>query len=171
VAEAAALGHEVEWLLVGGRRCLLGGGDRLHTGARRGPSPAQLPAPAVEPVVRRLTLKQYQNTITDIFGPGLTFPPLDEEPGTGGFSTTGAAEVATSFQAVEQYMTAADALARQVFADEARRCGVVGCVPRTATHPHLAARARGRRQRLPPAAHPRARPAPPSPRSASTRVA
>jgi hypothetical protein len=43
-------------------------------------------------------------------GPGLLLPPLDEEPGTGGFSTTGAAQVATSFQGVEQYLAAADAL-------------------------------------------------------------
>jgi hypothetical protein len=113
-------------------------------GVRPVPTPSQAPAPPVEPVVRRLTVKQYQNTVTDIFGPGLTFPPLDEEPGTGGFSTTGAAQVATSFQGAEQYLTAADALARQVFADEARRYEVVGCIPQTATDYACARRALSR---------------------------
>ncbi len=88
-------------------------------------------APA--PAVRRLTMRQYQNTLTDLFGPGLVFPMLDEEPAVGGFSTTGAAQVGTSFQGTELYLNAADVLARQVLNDEARRYTVVGCVPRSAT--------------------------------------
>src|SRR5437762_7972426 len=99
-------------------------------------APARRPeaslAPAVTPpapAVRRLTVAQYRNTLSDLFGPGLVFPMLDEEPAAGGFSTTGAAQVTTSFHGVEQYVSAAEVLARQVFADEGRRYGVVGCVP------------------------------------------
>jgi len=97
--------------------------------ARRAEAPLVTTAPAPAPTVRRLTVAQYRNTLTDLFGPGLVFPMLDEEPGTGGFSTTGAAQVTTSFHGVEQYVNAADVLARQVFSDEGRRYGVLGCVP------------------------------------------
>jgi hypothetical protein len=97
--------------------------------ARR-PEQALAPGqPGPTPVVRRLTVAQYRNTLTDLLGPGLVFPMLDEEPGTGGFSTTGAAQVTTSFHGVEQYVGAAEVISRQLFIDEARRYGVVGCVP------------------------------------------
>jgi uncharacterized protein DUF1588/uncharacterized protein DUF1592/uncharacterized protein DUF1585/uncharacterized protein DUF1595/uncharacterized protein DUF1587 len=103
--------------------------------------PTPVPAPsAVAASVRRLTVKQYKNTLTDLFGAGLVFPPLDEEPGTGGFSTTGAAQVATSIQGAEQYLNAADAVARQIFTDESRRDTVAGCVPRLAADRDCAAR-------------------------------
>ncbi len=71
--------------------------------------------------MRRLTLAQYRNTVTDLLGPGLKIPSLEEEPKTGGFSTTGAMQVATSFHGVEQYVEAADSLARQVFGDPERK--------------------------------------------------
>jgi hypothetical protein len=93
------------------------------------PGPLRPPASAPAPTMRRLTVKQYQNTVTDLFGPGLVFPLLDEEPAVGGFSTTGAAQVGTSFQGVELYLNAADVLARQALSDEARRYTLVGCVP------------------------------------------
>jgi hypothetical protein len=100
------------------------------TAPARRPEAALAPAaPAPAPIVRRLTVAQYRNTLTDLLGPGLVFPMLDEEPGTGGFSTTGAAQVTTSFHGVEQYVTAAEVISRQLFGDEARRYGVVGCVP------------------------------------------
>ena len=101
-------------------------------GARPPASPvaAATAAAAAEPSVRRLTSKQYRNTLADLFGDGLVLPPLDEEPATGGFSTTGASQVGTSFQGVEQYLAAADAVARQVLEDETRRYTLVGCVPR-----------------------------------------
>jgi hypothetical protein len=101
-----------------------------RSGSRSAPAGTATAAPA--PTVRRLTSKQYQNTLTDLFGPGLSFPLLDEEPAVGGFSTTGAAQVGTSFQGTELYLNAADLLARQVLTDEARRYTVVGCVPRSA---------------------------------------
>ena len=103
------------------------------TGSKRpDPGPAAVTARAAQaqPVLRRLTAKQYRNTLADLFGDGLVLPPLDEEPATGGFSTTGASQVGTSFQGVEQYLAAADAVARQVLSDETRRYTVVGCVPR-----------------------------------------
>jgi hypothetical protein len=77
------------------------------------------PVSQAAPAVRRLTVAQYRNTLTDLLGPGLVFPMLDEEPGTGGFSTTGAAQVTTSFHGVEQYVSAAEIISRQLFNDEA----------------------------------------------------
>jgi hypothetical protein len=109
--------------------------DRL---AAAGP-PAE-PAAAGEPVMRRLTIKQYTNTLADLFGPDLVLPALDEEPATGGFSTTGAGQVGTSIQGVELYLAAAEAVARQVLADEGRRYTVVGCVPRLAADEDCAGR-------------------------------
>jgi hypothetical protein len=94
------------------------------------PAAAATAADAAKPSVRRLTAKQYRNTLADLFGDGLVLPPLDEEPATGGFSTTGASQVGTSFGGVEQYLAAADAVARQVLEDETRRYTLVGCVPR-----------------------------------------
>ena len=46
----------------------------------------------------------------------------------------------TSFQGVEQYLAAADAVARQVLEDETRRYTVVGCVPRARTDRDCAGR-------------------------------
>jgi hypothetical protein len=109
---------------------------------RPAPTPAAVATsvPAGEPAMRRLTAKQYRNTLADLFGEGLVLPPLDEEPATGGFSTTGASQVGTSFQGVEQYLAAADAVARQVLEDESRRYTLVGCVPRAAADRDCAGR-------------------------------
>jgi hypothetical protein len=117
---------------------LLAGCTAVRTPAPAAPTAAGVPAN--EPVLRRLTIKQYGNTLADLFGPGLVLPALDEEPATGGFSTTGAGQVGTSIQGVEQYLAAADAVARQVLADEGRRYTIVGCVPRTAADEPCASR-------------------------------
>jgi hypothetical protein len=134
-AGRAGLARLLAWVV------LAGAGLTGCRGTRPPAAPAAAASAAVaEPSVRRLTAKQYRNTLTDLFGDGLVLPPLDEEPATGGFSTTGASQVGTSFQGVEQYLAAADAVARQVLEDETRRYTVVGCVPRARTDRDCAGR-------------------------------
>ncbi len=78
---------------------------------------------------RRLTVSQYRNCLTDLLGPGLRIPPLEDEPTAGGFSTTAAARVGSSFYAVERYDAAAFAVVQQVFGDADRRRALLGCEP------------------------------------------
>jgi hypothetical protein len=92
------------------------------------PPPAQFaPAPAS---LRRLTLAQYRNSVTDLLGSGVTVP-ADFEPDTAlsGFASIGAALVSMSPHLVEQFEAAALALAHQALSDTANRATLVGCNP------------------------------------------
>jgi hypothetical protein len=83
------------------------------------------PAPAV---MRRLTHREYRNTVTDLLGEGLPdatrgFP---EEPVILGFDNNREA-ISISDVLVERYRDAAEAYAAAVVEDPARRQAVVGC--------------------------------------------
>jgi Protein of unknown function (DUF1592)/Protein of unknown function (DUF1588)/Protein of unknown function (DUF1595)/Protein of unknown function (DUF1587)/Protein of unknown function (DUF1585) len=96
------------------------------------PPPAMFkPAPAG---LRRLTLAQYRNSIADLLGPGVTVP-ADFEPDTAlsGFASIGAALVSLSPHLVEQFETAALAIAHQALSDTANRAALVGCNPTAIT--------------------------------------
>jgi Protein of unknown function (DUF1592)/Protein of unknown function (DUF1588)/Protein of unknown function (DUF1595)/Protein of unknown function (DUF1585)/Protein of unknown function (DUF1587) len=85
------------------------------------------PAPST---LRRLTVVQYRNSVRDLLGAGVTVP-TDLEPDTAldGFASIGAARIALSAQATEQFETAALAMAHQALSNTATRGALVGCTP------------------------------------------
>ncbi len=86
-----------------------------------------------------LTVSQYRSTITDLLGPDLT---IDVSGYTDvdvslyhGFLSIGGSEAPFSQLAVQQFETTSADVARQVFADSARRTALVGCTPTSAADP------------------------------------
>src|SRR4051794_24146769 len=81
------------------------------------------------PDLRRLTEDQYRNTITDVFGPTITyggqFDPLQR---TDGLIVLGARTARITSSGFEQYYTIAGTIAAQVV-DEAHRETLVPCKP------------------------------------------
>lgn len=91
-----------------------------------------LPPPPFEPgdpVLPRLTQKQYRNTIFDLFGAGLPEPALEADTNPYLFFSIGAASTTLSEAGAEQYEQAADAISHAVFDDPARRVALTGCEP------------------------------------------
>jgi hypothetical protein len=82
------------------------------------------------PKLRVLTQAEYTNSLTDLLGTITT--PLTLPPDTfiSGFTAVGGAEVTINASAVEQYETASDDAAAEVFADSARWQKFVGCQPK-----------------------------------------
>jgi len=80
--------------------------------------------------LRRLTLPQYRNTITDLFG-AAALPTTQFEADTplSGFVSIGAARLALSASITEQFETAALEVAHTVLADTAGRAALLGCTP------------------------------------------
>lgn len=90
------------------------------------------PPPPFEPgnpVLPRLTQKQYHNTILELFGPGLPAPGLEADTNPYLYFSIGAATTTLSEAGTEQYEQAADAITRAVFDDPARRVALTGCEP------------------------------------------
>jgi len=86
--------------------------------------------------LKRLTVGQYGRTIHQLFGLGIKIPTdVEVDTKLHGFSTIGSSELTIGPRAAEQYEAAAIDLARQVFADTARRDAFVGCAPTSATDP------------------------------------
>ncbi len=89
-------------------------------------------APAVDAAmanVPRLTGAQYENVIHDVFGEDIVAPSaLEPDVRTEGLVAIGAAQTSISPRGVEQYESAAFAVAEQVFAED-RAAGVTGCTP------------------------------------------
>ena len=98
---------------------LLGGGA---------PPPGSF-APRPTPL-RRLTSAQFRRSVADLLGPSITLPD-DIEPDTevDGFVALGATRTTPSARGVDQYASAAYALAHQALADGPTRDAFVGCVP------------------------------------------
>jgi hypothetical protein len=84
------------------------------------------PAPAS---LRKLTVEQYRNSVSDLLGSGVTLP-TDLEPDTAqnGFYAIGAAKATISPAAVEKFEQAAYALASQALAPD-KRARIVSCTP------------------------------------------
>lgn len=90
-----------------------------------GPEPS---VSAPEPALRRLTVRQYTNTLVDLFGADLVLPTsLEPDTTLEGLASLGAAISATSPLGVERYESAADLVAGQVFADGST--SALGCEP------------------------------------------
>jgi hypothetical protein len=99
--------------------------------------PPFAPAPAT---LHRLTLSQYQGSLTALLGPAVVVPEdLEVDTPLHGFSTVGAAELTVGPRAVEQYEAAALDVAHQVFQDPAWRQALVGCDVVDATDPCVTA--------------------------------
>ncbi len=91
--------------------CNDGSGDAFDPG----PEPEYT---SPEPALRRLTIRQYQNTVRDLFGDDIV-PPASLEPDTTleGLASLGATISSTSPLGVERYEDGARQLADQVFAE------------------------------------------------------
>ncbi|MCB9669858.1 MAG: DUF1592 domain-containing protein [Alphaproteobacteria bacterium] len=86
------------------------------------------PEPAVvtpEPALRRLTIRQYTNTLQDLYGEDLVLPTsLEPDTRLEGLASLGAAVSATSPLGVERYERAADLVASQLLGE-----GTTGGLP------------------------------------------
>lgn len=109
-----------------------GGSSAGGSSSGGGEGPAFDPAP---PVLPRLTEKQYRAAIDQLFGPGLPAPPLEQDTNPYLFYNIGAASTYISEVGVQRYEEAADAITRAVFADQARREALVGCLPAAPADP------------------------------------
>lgn len=95
-----------------------------------GPPPALLPG---TPALRRLTLTQYQNSITSVLGEGLVLPTvLEPDIEEAGLLSVGASTASVSALGVERYEAAAISVATQVVEDPERLKTVLPCVPASA---------------------------------------
>lgn len=94
------------------------------------------PAPAVaaaallqEPVLPRLTEKQYRNALVDLFGKALPEPPVEPDTNPFLYTSIGATSNPLSELGVQQVEEAADLITQVVFNDPTRRLALVGCEP------------------------------------------
>lgn len=81
------------------------------------------------PLWFRLTNEQVRNTLTDLFGDGITIGPLDPDLRFEGFATLGAGSVVTAAQGVERYTNLAFDVASQVMKQPEVRGRWVSCTP------------------------------------------
>jgi hypothetical protein len=107
-----------------------GAGGQGNLGGGLPPVPPELvfkPEPAS---LRRLTVAQYENSVRDVFGDGVTVT-TDLEPDTdlSGFTSIGASTVGLSPRATEQFETASLEVAKKGLADPVRRMTLGGCAP------------------------------------------
>jgi len=91
------------------------------------------------PALRRLTRKQYDNAIDELFGPGLVLPShLEPDETTDGLLAIGSSLTTISPRGVEQFEKASHDLVAQAFADEDRRAALILCEPEGAVDPDCA---------------------------------
>lgn len=92
-----------------------------------GPEPASV---GPQPVLRRLTVEQYHNSVGDVLGPGLVLPSsLEPDVALDGLFSVGASQTTISARGVEQYEAAAFSLAEQALDRADLRATLVPCVP------------------------------------------
>lgn len=85
--------------------------------------------------LRRLTESQYRNSITDIFGPGITVQGrFEPDRRIGGLLATGTTTLSITAAGFEGYAKIADNIARQVV-DEKHRAQLLSCTPKSAAAP------------------------------------
>ena len=85
---------------------------------------------APPPVVRRLTVEQYQRVIGDLFGGDVLVPAaLEPDFESAGFISIGQALSTISPRGMEQYESAAHAIAEQALASRRVRSSLVPCEP------------------------------------------
>jgi hypothetical protein len=102
-------------------------GGMTMTGGQGGPGdPAPTPAGAGR--LRLLTRAQLENSLRDLLGE-LSLAETEADTVEAGFASVGATYASISPHGLEQYDAALLAPLSQIFADPARRAGVVGCTP------------------------------------------
>jgi hypothetical protein len=100
------------------------------------PGPYQPHAPRL----RRLTKRQYTNSVHDIVGEWVVVPrALEPDTVSEGSSSVGASESSISQRGTEQYESAAFDIAEQALRNPARRASVVLCTPNAVQDPACAA--------------------------------
>ncbi|MBK6686903.1 MAG: DUF1592 domain-containing protein [Deltaproteobacteria bacterium] len=104
--------------------------------------PPLVPLPEVDPgppTVPRLTGAQYRHTLQDLFGEGLILPDaLEPDSPAAGLLAVGASETSISSWGVEQYESAAYAIAQQVLSDPTQKARFFTCTPAGTTDPACA---------------------------------
>jgi PAS domain-containing protein len=94
------------------------------------PPPGAAPlAELREPVLPRLTEKQYRNALLDLFGKALPEPPVQPDTNPFLFTSIGATNDPLSELGVQQVEEAAHLITQVVFDDPTRRAALVGCEP------------------------------------------
>lgn len=103
--------------------------------------PPLVPLPEVDPgppTVPRLTAAQYRHTLRDLFGASLILPSaIEPDSPAAGLLAVGASETSISSWGVEQYESAAYAIAQQVLSDPEQRARF-SCTPSGTTDPTCA---------------------------------
>lgn len=96
-----------------------------------GPAGPAIPFPAG---AQRLTKPQYTEAIHDIFGADVVVPPaLEPDVAAEGFESVGATGSTVSARGIEQYESAAQAIAKQVTSDPKLLGRVLACSPSSPT--------------------------------------
>ncbi len=114
-----------------------GGSGTVSTVQVGGDHAPLVPVPAA---MRRLTARQYANSVHDIFGSELKLTrPLEADETNERFSSLGAAKVATSPRGVEQYHDAALEAAELVLARKSAYPELASCSPTSLTDPCIGA--------------------------------
>jgi hypothetical protein len=84
--------------------------------------------------LRRLTVAQYRNSVTDLFGAGaLPTTQIEPDSSLSGFISIAAARLALSATITEQFETSALEIAHAALADVAGRATLLGCTPAAVT--------------------------------------
>ncbi len=118
----------------GGGGGTYGGPGSVPVGGNHAPL---VPTPAA---MRRLTARQYANSVHDIFGNDLELTrPLETDETNERFSSLGAAKVATSPRGVEQYRDAALEVAELVLKRKPTYAELSACSPTSVSDPCIAA--------------------------------
>ncbi|MCB9796503.1 MAG: DUF1592 domain-containing protein [Alphaproteobacteria bacterium] len=95
-----------------------------------GPPPEQPEAAPAAPQLRRLTVTQYHNALTALFGDGLLLPTrLEPDQEVDGLVAVGNAVTSVSSRGVEQYEDAAFNVAGQVLESDALYDAIWPCAP------------------------------------------
>jgi hypothetical protein len=80
--------------------------------------------------LRRLTVAQYRNSVTDLFGAAaLPTTQIEKDSSLSGFISIAAARLAVSATITEQFESAALEIAHAALADTAGRATLLGCTP------------------------------------------
>jgi hypothetical protein len=98
-------------------------------GGGSGGSTEQVPASGTQVQLRLLTRSEYHRTVSALFGGTFAQQDLPEDYSVAGFDSVGAALTSLKSKSLEQYESAAQAIAAEVFSDNARRLAHVGCEP------------------------------------------
>src|SRR5262249_34963780 len=90
------------------------------------------PAPANAGRLRLLTRSQFENSLRDLLGAGVTVAATEGDVIADAFASVGATYTTVSPRGVEQYETAILGALDPLFADAARRAALLGCDPNEA---------------------------------------